>query len=105
MGRPSVRLLFLAACETGREDPDGESLGRLLAASGVPMVIGMKNPVGDAAATVMAESFYRNLALKRSISHALQLARSEYEKQSRRARSRSYFISILINSERNFEKR
>ncbi|MCP4688066.1 MAG: CHAT domain-containing protein, partial [Desulfobacterales bacterium] len=83
MGWPSVRLLFLAACETGREDPRGSGLARLLAANGIPMVIGMKNPVGDTAATVMAGSFYRHLTLKRSVSHALQLARGKYEKQSR----------------------
>ncbi|MCP4694961.1 MAG: CHAT domain-containing protein, partial [Desulfobacterales bacterium] len=83
MGWPSVRLLFLAACETGREDPRGSGLARLLAASGIPMVIGMKNPVGDTAATVMAGSFYRHLTMKRSVSHALQLARGEYEKQTR----------------------
>ncbi len=57
MGRPTVRLLFLAACETGREEPDGSGLARLLARSGIPMVIGMRNPVGDAAATVMAGAF------------------------------------------------
>jgi hypothetical protein len=47
------------------------------------MVIAMKHPVYEKAATELAESFYKNLALKRTVSESLQLARKAYSDNHR----------------------
>jgi len=83
IGCRSVRLLFLSACESGRESAQNTGLAHSLIAHGIPMVIGMKNAVGDRAATVMAGEFYKHLTLKRPVTHALQLARHEYIKRNK----------------------
>ncbi|OEU82143.1 MAG: hypothetical protein BA865_01005, partial [Desulfobacterales bacterium S5133MH4] len=84
IGNRSVRLLFLSTCQSARETAYNTGLARLLASNGVPMVIGMKQPVRDSAATRIAGSFYRNLTIGWTVSHALQMARHEYEKETHR---------------------
>jgi tetratricopeptide (TPR) repeat protein len=81
IGFPSVRLLFLAACETGRELAPNTGLARLLNSRGIPMVVAANHSVGDHAMTLMAAVFYEQLTLKRSVSHALQLARKAYQEK------------------------
>ncbi|MBI4595412.1 MAG: CHAT domain-containing protein [Candidatus Tectomicrobia bacterium] len=80
IGCSSVRLLFLSACQSVREDIPNTGLARSLMANGLPVVIGMKQTIGDYAASSLAGSFYRHLTLKRSVAQALQLARSEFAK-------------------------
>ncbi|MGA1864319.1 MAG: CHAT domain-containing protein [bacterium] len=81
IGSSSVRLLFLSACQSGSETAHDTGLAQSLIANGIPMVIGMKHSVMDAAATSIAESFYKNLTLRRTVSHALQLSRQAYAKK------------------------
>jgi tetratricopeptide (TPR) repeat protein len=85
IGCRSVRLLFLSACESGRETAQNTGLAYTLLAHGIPMVIAMKQSVTDHAATQMAGTFYRELTLKRTVPHALQLARREYAQQHRQS--------------------
>ncbi|MGA1840555.1 MAG: CHAT domain-containing protein [bacterium] len=81
IGSRSVRLLFLSACQSGSETAQNTGLAQSLIANGIPMVIGMKHSVMDAAATSIAESFYKNLTIRRTVSHALQLSRQAYAKK------------------------
>jgi hypothetical protein len=83
IGSRSVRLLFLSACQSGSETSRDTGLAQSLIAHGIPMVIGIRHSVMDAAATSIAESFYRNLTLRRTVSHALQLSRQAYAKKDR----------------------
>ncbi|MGA1864315.1 MAG: tetratricopeptide repeat protein [bacterium] len=81
IGSRSVRLLFLSACQSGSETEQNTGLAQSLIANGIPMVIGMKYSVMDAAAVLIAESFYKNLTLRRTVSHALQQSRQAYAKK------------------------
>ena len=77
-GHKSIRLLFLSACESARETEPYTGLASQLILRGVPMAIAMRYPVKERAATELAESFYKNLALKHTVSESLQLARKAY---------------------------
>ena len=81
IGYASIRLLFLSACQSGREEAPNTGFACSLISNGIPMVIGMKQAVSDYAASFMEESFYRHLTLKRSVSHAFQLSREEFAKK------------------------
>jgi len=85
IGSRSVRLLFLSACQSGSETAQNTGLAQSLIAHGIPMVIGMRHSVQDAAATSLAESFYRNLTLQRTVSHSLQLARKGYAEKYKKS--------------------
>jgi hypothetical protein len=61
---PSLRLMFLNACESGRggrRDPFAGVAQRLVQA-GAPAVVAMQFPVTDAAAAILSQEFYRALA-------------------------------------------
>ncbi|RMD56669.1 MAG: CHAT domain-containing protein, partial [Nitrospirae bacterium] len=83
IGSESIRLLFLSACETGREIQPNTGLARVLISKGVPMVIAMTYPIWDSAAIQIAKSFYSNLTARRSVTFSLKMARSEYAKTFR----------------------
>lgn len=64
---PSLRLVFLNACETG-QTPDGPevdpfaSVAAALVLGGVPAVVAMQLPVEDEAAIIFSRTVYRRLA-------------------------------------------
>jgi hypothetical protein len=63
-GHPSLRLVVLNACEGARESSAASfgSLATTLVRSGVPAVVAMQCPVGDAAAIEFAHTFYAAIA-------------------------------------------
>ena len=73
------RLLFLSGCSTGggpaAERGDLPSLYESLVAAGAPAVLGWSLPVGDAAATLAAESLYDGLGAGGRIDEAAASAR------------------------------
>jgi len=76
-GHPSLRLVVLNACETGRAssaDPFS-SVGGALMRAGVPAALAMQYPVSDRAAVEFSRSFYEALALRRGVDAAVMDAR------------------------------
>lgn len=61
---PELRLAFLNACESGREEPAGAatSVASALVASGLPAVVAMRAPVSDREAIAFSRAVYRSLA-------------------------------------------
>ncbi len=68
-----VRLAVLNACETGQRDQVNPWTGVVpaLTRKGIPAVIGMQFRVGDKNAITFSRTFYRALALGRSIDEAM----------------------------------
>ncbi len=77
----SLKLVFLASCETARVDEDqdqGSPLAGLaprLVAGGIPAVIAMQDVIEMAAARDITTSFYSNLFLHGQVDRALNQAR------------------------------
>ncbi|WP_369249385.1 CHAT domain-containing protein [Streptomyces sp. R41] len=76
-GHPSLRLVVLNACETGRAGPADpfSSVGGALMRAGVPAALAMQYPVSDRAAVEFSRSFYEALALRRGVDAAVMDAR------------------------------
>ncbi|WP_406173749.1 CHAT domain-containing protein [Streptomyces sp. NBC_00996] len=74
---PSLRLVVLNACETGRAGPADpfSSVGGALMRAGVPAALAMQYPVSDRAAIEFSRSFYEALALRRGVDAAVMDAR------------------------------
>jgi tetratricopeptide (TPR) repeat protein len=71
-------LVFLSACRTAEQQArSGESFVRALVRSGVANVLGWDGSVYDRDAAAFAESFYKALALGRSVTHAAAEARRQ----------------------------
>ncbi len=81
LDRHTVRLVFLSACYTGAEKSAGAGLAGSLLDNGIPIVVGMKHPVADYAATAMGEIFYKQLTLKSTAGRALQEARKKFKER------------------------
>ncbi|MEP0545557.1 MAG: CHAT domain-containing protein [Rhodothermales bacterium] len=77
---PSLRLVFLNACDTGRtnheagRDPFGGVAASLVLA-GVPAVVAMQVPVSDRAALAFADKFYEQVAHRKPVDAAVSLGR------------------------------
>ena len=84
-GRPAP-LVFLAACHTGRGDPETSGVAAELLNRGVPAVLAMQSAVSDVYATQLAGAFYRRLARSEGgwTAPALNDARREVERHFRR---------------------
>jgi tetratricopeptide (TPR) repeat protein len=79
-------LVVLSACSTARPDPlDRTHFATGLLAAGVPQVIAMQTPVGDAYASALAGELYRALAKSPVAVDALARVRQEVEHQRRDA--------------------
>ena len=77
-GCQSIRMIFISACSSGTENAAVTGIASSLLANGLPMVIGMRMPVSDAAATLVAGQFYENIIKRKDADHALQMARNEF---------------------------
>lgn len=78
-GRPSMRLVVLNACDTGRasaQDPFSSLAGALLRRR-IPAVVAMQFPVTDRAAIEFSRSFYAALARGRWVEQAVTEARQD----------------------------
>ncbi len=76
-GRPSLRLVVLNACETGRSsaaDPFSSVAGALLQ-RGVPAALAMQFPISDRAAEEFSRTFYEGLAHRLPVDAAVTDAR------------------------------
>ncbi|PWI15368.1 hypothetical protein DI272_15235 [Streptomyces sp. Act143] len=76
-GHPSLRLVVLNACETGRAsaaDPFS-SVGGALMRAGLAAALVMQYPISDQAAVEFSQSFYEELAQGRSVDAAVTDAR------------------------------
>jgi WD40 repeat protein len=76
-GHPSLRLVVLNACETGRAsavDPFS-SVGGALMRAGLPAALVMQYPISDQAAVEFGHSFYEELAQGRTVDAAVTEAR------------------------------
>lgn len=75
---PSVRLVFLQACESAQSDPYQAFSGvaQQLAQKGIPAVVGMQTKINNQVANQFARSFYTALADKLTIDAAVQKART-----------------------------
>src|SRR5262249_19059781 len=73
----SLRLVVLNACEGGRSGAEDPFAGtaQSLAQQGIPAVIAMQRPVGDAAAVVFARELYGALAVGYPVDAAVSEAR------------------------------
>lgn len=75
----SPYLVFLSACESGRQEGDGThpfvGLGPKLVAAGVPAVVGMQAPVPVPVARELTTEFYRSLVAHGWVDVALNRAR------------------------------
>jgi hypothetical protein len=72
---PSLRLVVLNACQGAQAGASYVSLAQLLAERGVPAVLAMQYPIGEAAALEFARTFYTALALRRPVDVATSEAR------------------------------
>ncbi len=76
---PLPRLIFLAACDTARIEPQSPTpfvgLGPQLVQAGVPAVIAMQDPVPDDLARRLTAEFYHHLAEHGVVDLALNQAR------------------------------
>jgi hypothetical protein len=72
---PSLRLVVLNACQGAQAGANYVSLAQLLAERGVPAVLAMQYPIGEAAALEFARTFYTALALRRPVDIATSEAR------------------------------
>jgi hypothetical protein len=72
---PSLRLVVLNACQGAQAGANYVSLAQLLAERGVPAVLAMQYPIGEAAALEFARVFYTALALGRPVDIATSEAR------------------------------
>jgi HEAT repeat protein len=72
------RLVFLAACESAKRDPEGAftGLAPMLIEAGVPAVVAMQELVGMSAARELTGEFYRRLLEHGMADRALNEARS-----------------------------
>ncbi|HYG61614.1 MAG TPA: CHAT domain-containing protein [Thermoanaerobaculia bacterium] len=63
-GLPSLRLVFLNACDTGRSNASAPFAGvaTALLRAGLPAVIAMQQPIRDGAALELSRAVYRRLA-------------------------------------------
>jgi hypothetical protein len=77
MGRNSVRLVFLQACESALSDPYQAFSGvaQQLAQKGIPAVVGMQYKIQQGVANRFASAFYGALANKLTVDAAVQKAR------------------------------
>jgi hypothetical protein len=83
----SVRLVVLNACQTATDTPGDplEGLASTLTARGIPAVVGMQYPIGDRAAQVFSEEFYRALTDGLPIDGAMSDARRAIAAENGRA--------------------
>ncbi len=91
---PSIRLLYLNACEAGRQsDSDTFSgLAQSLLRQGVPAVLAIRSVIQDRAALEFSSQFYQSLASTRSIEAAVAEARGRYFS---RVADRAWALPIL----------
>ncbi|HSK80808.1 MAG TPA: SUMF1/EgtB/PvdO family nonheme iron enzyme [Thermoanaerobaculia bacterium] len=77
LGRKTVSLIILNACEGGRSDLAAPSAGvaQTLALAGVPAVVAMQFKITDPAAVVFARHFYEAIAEKDPVDVAVAEAR------------------------------
>lgn len=76
-GRPSLRLVVLNACETGRSsaaDPFSSVAGALMR-RGVPAALAMQFPISDRAAEEFSRTFYEGIAHRMPVDAAVTDAR------------------------------
>lgn len=79
---PSMRLVFLNACETARGAQDAQQdpfagVATALVMAGVPAVVAMQLTVADWAAISFAEGFYRSLSQNKPVDAAVVEGRKE----------------------------
>ncbi|MER5219020.1 CHAT domain-containing protein [Streptomyces flaveus] len=85
-GYPSLRLVVLNACETGRSadrDPFSSAAGALMR-KGVPAVVAMQYPISNRAAVEFSRAFYESLAHRRPVDEAVMEARQAIRLAQRR---------------------
>ncbi len=82
---PSVRLVFLQACEsaTSSEYQDFSGLAMWLAQKYIPAVVGMQCRVRNLVANQFARRFYEALAKGEAVDAAVQMARSRIREESK----------------------
>ncbi|MFM9948513.1 MAG: tetratricopeptide repeat protein [Saprospiraceae bacterium] len=78
-----LRLLLLSACETAVA---GQGTAEQLAAFGIPAVLAMRFAVTDKAATLFTSAFYEQLALGKTLNHALAHGREILWKDAQQRR-------------------
>jgi hypothetical protein len=74
---PSLRLVFLNACDTAKTSGGGRinpfrSIAAVMVACGVPAVVGMQFPISDLAALHFSEVFYQRLSAGDPIDAAIR---------------------------------
>ncbi|MFF0776747.1 CHAT domain-containing protein [Nonomuraea wenchangensis] len=76
-GHPSLRLVVLNACETGRTSQDNafSSVAGSLMRTGMPAVLAMQHPISDPAAVEFGHAFYESLAEHLPVDVAVMEAR------------------------------
>lgn len=90
-GLPSLRLVVLNACESGRITDDGEipsvrpldGIATTLVAGRLPAVIAMQKKISDSAAIAWSGAFYRRLAAGATIDAAMAEARQAIHSANR----------------------
>jgi len=79
--RRRIPIAIFNACQSGKEEKEGEDIGASLASrlteAGVQMVLAMRYSVTTRAAVLMMLTLYENLLAKKSLSDAIRLARLE----------------------------
>lgn len=75
---PSLRLVFLQACESAQSDPYQAFSGvaEQLAQKGIPAVVGMQTKINHLVANRFARTFYEALADRLTVDAAVQKARA-----------------------------
>lgn len=74
---PTIRLVFLNACDTGKSDEDEPFAGvaNRLVMAGVPAVVAMQFPISDEAAIDFSRSFYSRLVAGFPVDEAMSQGR------------------------------
>lgn len=106
---PSVKLAFLQACESAREDLPTSSFdwsdkhqaltsvaGCIVQSSKMPAIVAMQSNVENDFANTFASTFYRSLVEHKSIYQAVQIARTEARKQDRASDAADHFSCVPV---------
>ena len=106
---PSVKLAFLQACESAREDVPHSSFdwsdkhqaltsvaGCIVQSSKMPAIVAMQSNVENDFANTFAGTFYRSLVEHKSIYQAVQIARTEARKQDRASDAADHFSCVPV---------
>ncbi|NOK60411.1 MAG: tetratricopeptide repeat protein [Chloroflexi bacterium AL-W] len=96
--RGLVHLAFLNACRTADSCEPGANLALALVQNGIPVVLGTQYTVLDQAASMFAETFYRQLAHGNHPAQALYRARLQLKNKYRNEPQEWALCSILLRA-------